>query len=164
MVLWMLIYLTLAAVYDWRDFQIPNWLNAAGGVITITLCIWQGLDWSVMAAGILIPFFCCIGLFYLGALGGGDIKVLMVCGIPMGVSVIHLLILSFLWNGVTAVCILWKHRSFRLRFSYLRHYLSGCLREGRIASYENPDDESKYLHFTYGIFLAYLTLIAGGFL
>lgn len=52
----------------------------------------------------------------------------------------------FLWNGVIAVCVLWKHRSFRLRFSYLRHYLSGCLRDGQITSYENPDDESKYLH------------------
>lgn len=25
MILWMLIYLTLAVIYDWRDFRIPNW-------------------------------------------------------------------------------------------------------------------------------------------
>ena len=164
MILWMLIYLTLAVIYDWRDFRIPNWLNAAGAVITVIICALQRMEWSVMAVGVLIPFMCCIGLFYLRALGGGDIKVLMVCGIPLGAAVIRFLILSFLWNGVIAVCVLWKHRSFRLRFSYLRHYLSGCLRDGQITSYENPDDESKYLHFTYGIFLAYLTQIVGGLL
>lgn len=49
MILWMLIYLTLAVIYDWRDFRIPNWLNAAGAVITVIICAlqeWNGLLWQ----------------------------------------------------------------------------------------------------------------------
>ncbi len=164
MVLWMLIYLTLAVMYDWRDFQIPNRLNVWGAVVTAGICVQKGLEASAMAAGVLIPFVCCIGLFRLGMLGGGDIKVLMVCGIPLGTYVTRLLILSFLWNGVIAVCILWKRRSFCLRFTYLRQYISACLRDRQIDSYRNPDDGSKYLHFTYGIFLAYCTMFTGGLL
>ena len=60
MILWMLIYLTLAVIYDWRDFRIPNRLNAAGAVITVIICALQGMEWSVMAVGVLIPFMCCI--------------------------------------------------------------------------------------------------------
>nr|WP_300209502.1 A24 family peptidase [uncultured Anaerostipes sp.] len=160
--LWMLTYLLTAVFYDWRDFRIPNWLNGAAAAVMLGFCLQRGFELSSMAAGVLIPFFGCVLLFYCGMLGGGDIKMLMVLGIPFGDRIIRVMILSFLWNGIIAVWILWKRRSFRLRMSYLYDYVSNCLLDRRISKYENPNEGSKYMHFSIGILAAYLTLLLGG--
>ncbi len=160
--LWMLTYLLIAVFYDWRDFRIPNWLNGTAAVITMSFCLWRGFELSAMAAGVLIPFLSCILLFYCGMLGGGDIKMLMVLGMLLGDRIISVMILSFLWNGAIAIWILWKRRSFRLRMSFLYDYVSNCLKDRRVSNYENPDEGSKYLHFSIGVMAAYLTFLLGG--
>lgn len=170
MEIWMLIFLSAAVVYDWRDFRIPNQLTGGAAVLTAVICFSKGLGAGDMIIGMLLPFITCIGLFYLRVLGGGDIKVLMVCGIPLGTYIIRLMILSFLWNGVYAVLFLWKQRNFHLRFSTFLNYISKCLESGRIIPYGNteriPDESSsgREIHFSTGILLAYLSLLIGGVL
>lgn len=160
MVIWMLIFLSTAVAFDWWDFRIPNWLTGIGVLITIGICLWKGVDVIDMAAGVFIPFLFCIGLFYLGCLGGGDIKLLMVCGIPLGTYVITFLIVTFFWNGVYAVMFLWKHRSFHLRISYFCNYVSKCLDSRRVIPYQKMGlkSESNQIHFSTGVLLSYITL------
>ena len=37
MKIWILLFLIMAAIYDYRDFKIPNKLNGAGALITLVL-------------------------------------------------------------------------------------------------------------------------------
>lgn len=166
MVLWMLIFLTIAVWNDWRSFRIPNSLVVIGAVVTMAVCFWKGLPLSYMVSGAVLPFVICFPLFILGCLGGGDIKLLMVCGIPLGRWVLYLILWSFLWNGVYAVYFLWKHKGFRLRFQKFSEYISLCVSTRHMKPYISGDDSShrNQLHFSFGIFLAYMTLLIGGVL
>ena len=83
MKIWILLFLIMAAIYDYRDFKIPNKLNGAGALITLVLAGVSG----VKAADMMIEFVVLIScglLFYIGCLGGGDVKLLMVCAISIG--------------------------------------------------------------------------------
>ncbi len=168
MIVWMFIFLFAAVFFDWRDFKIPNLLTGGGALITAGICLYYGYRLKDLLPGTVIPFILCIGLFYLGVLGGGDVKLLMVCGMPLGGRlVIQLLVLSFFWNGLYAAIFLWQHKAFRQRFSYLYHFISTCLKSGHIHSYDNVQVSSSkdaYLHFSVGVLLAYLTMYAGGML
>ena len=46
MKIWILLFLIMAAIYDYRDFKIPNKLNGAGALITLVLA-WR---WRCEAA------------------------------------------------------------------------------------------------------------------
>lgn len=166
MVLWMLLFLALAVWNDWRYFRIPNILIVVGAVVTLGICLLKEVALQHMFLGVAIPFVFCIGLFFLGCLGAGDIKLMMVCGIPLGRWVLDLLLWSFLWNGIYAVYFLWKHRSFRLSFQRFLEYISSCISAKRLLPYTKGDGMSRdyHLHFSTGIFLAYLTLLLGGIL
>ena len=37
MKIWILLFLIMAAIYDYRDFKIPNKLNGTGALITLVL-------------------------------------------------------------------------------------------------------------------------------
>ena len=71
---WIMIYLTIAVFYDWRDFRIPNRFNGAGAVITFLLGLVSGMNIIEIAVGGVIPLIICGLLFYIGCLGGGDVK------------------------------------------------------------------------------------------
>ena len=51
MKIWILLFLIMAAIYDYRDFKIPNKLNGAGALITLVLaeqnCVICDLSGSV---------------------------------------------------------------------------------------------------------------------
>ena len=83
MKIWILLFIILAVIYDYRDFQIPNWLNGIGACITLILAGICGMKVMDITAGVLIVFASCGLLFYIGCLGGGDVKLLMVCGIRL---------------------------------------------------------------------------------
>ena len=102
MKIWILLFIILAVIYDYRDFQIPNWLNGIGACITMILAGICGMKVMDITAGVLIVFASCGLLFYIGCLGGGDVKLLMVCGISIGWGMPQFLILSFICNGIYA--------------------------------------------------------------
>ncbi len=56
-----------------------------------------------MMIGVLVVLISCGLLFYIGCLGGGDVKLLMVCAISIGRAMPQFLILSFICNGIYAV-------------------------------------------------------------
>lgn len=165
MKVWILLFLILAAIYDFRDFRIPNWLNGIGAFITLILAGICGMKVTEMAAGVLIVFISCGLLFYIGCLGGGDVKLLMVCGIFIGWGMPQFLILSFICNGVYAVVFLWKRKNFHLRFIRLFQYVTQCIRNKRLLMYETGEQDSMeggIIHFSFGILAAYIIYLSGG--
>jgi prepilin peptidase CpaA len=101
-----LVLVALAAVIDWRSRRIPNWLNLlllviglcqslqAGGTIGLS----SALLGTVLGFGLLLPAFA------LGAMGGGDVKLLTAIGAWTGpIGVVVVLLLATLVGGAIAV-------------------------------------------------------------
>lgn len=165
MKIWILLFLIVAAIYDFRDFRIPNWLNASGAVVTLILAYISGMKVSEITAGVLIVLFSCGILFYIGCLGGGDVKLLMVCGISIGWGMPQFLALAFICNGIYAVIFLWKRKNFHLRLLRLFQYVTQCINSKRLLVYETGEEDSVkdgIIHFSFGILAAYIIYLSGG--
>jgi len=75
-----------AAVTDLRARRIPNWLTLALAITGVAQSFATGATVTPMVSvvGLLIGFFLPFILFALGALGGGDVKMLAGIGAWMG--------------------------------------------------------------------------------
>ena len=165
MKIWILLFIILAVIYDYRDFQIPNWLNGIGACITLILAGICGMKVMDITAGVLIVFASCGLLFYIGCLGGGDVKLLMVCAISIGRAMPQFLILSFICNGIYAVIFLWKRKNFHLRLFRLFQYVTQCKDNKRLLMYETENGDlmkDGMIHFSFGILAAYMICLLGG--
>jgi prepilin peptidase CpaA len=82
----MLLGLLIAATIDLKSRRIPNWLNASLAVAGLFSALLPGSQVPILyalaglAVGFIIPFI----LFALGALGGGDVKLLAAIGCWLG--------------------------------------------------------------------------------
>lgn len=82
----LLALLGVAAVVDWRTRRIPNWLNLLILVTgLVNACTWGVPTGPKMAAlGLLTGFGILILPWFLGAMGGGDVKMLAGVGAWLG--------------------------------------------------------------------------------
>ena len=164
MKIWILLFLIMAAIYDYRDFKIPNKLNGAGALITLVLAGVSGMKAADMMIGVLVVLISCGLLFYIGCLGGGDVKLLMVCAISIGRAMPRFLILSFICNGIYAVIFLWKRKNFHLRLFRLFQYVTQCKDNKRLLMYETENGDlmkDGMIHFSFGILAAYMICLLG---
>lgn len=89
-----MIWLLLAAVLitalytDLRSMTIPNWLTVGGSLLGIGLhCAYQG--WSglvVSGVGLIAGFSVVLGLYAVGAVGAGDVKLFSAIGAITGTA------------------------------------------------------------------------------
>jgi Flp pilus assembly protein protease CpaA len=75
-----------AAVCDLRSREIPDWipLVIVGWACLATAASLQKLTWLGMAFGVLLAAIVVLPLFYAGAWGGGDAKLLIALGLAVG--------------------------------------------------------------------------------
>ena len=103
--------LLLAAVGDLRSREISNWLNGAIALLAIPFWWSVGLSlWPDMAlqVGVAFGLFMLFALlFQLGAMGGGDVKMIgaLALWLPAG-AVLHLLIIMSLAGGALTMVML----------------------------------------------------------
>jgi len=107
--------LIVAAAGDIRTRTIPNWLNAAIAVGAIPFWFFSGLSlWPEIAAQVAVAAFV-FGLFaiafYIGAMGGGDVKMVSAVALwlPFG-AVMKLLVIMSLAGGVLTLVMLARAR------------------------------------------------------
>jgi prepilin peptidase CpaA len=77
------IMLTIALAWDAASFRIPNWINASILIfypISYLLFDTQA-DWLMALAGFAVVFGVGYVIFAFNIMGGGDIKMLAVCGL-----------------------------------------------------------------------------------
>src|SRR5881394_826036 len=103
----LLAMLGIAAVIDWRERRIPNWLTVlmllsgiAGSVLPGSIAS-PGQAVLGMLVGLTIPFV----LFAMGALGGGDVKLLGGAGAWLGPIIIGKIFLAAAIVGMVIVLI-----------------------------------------------------------
>lgn len=85
--LWVpLIVLMVAAIFDLRRREIPDWISAgllAWAIASIVLG-WSATGWLSLAGGLASGLAIGLFLFWLGGFGGGDAKVLAALGAILG--------------------------------------------------------------------------------
>lgn len=101
-----LLVLSVATITDLYSRRIPNWLVfpywLAGIVVQGVLFGWHGIGQSLAGTGIAIGIFG--GLFLLGGMGAGDVKLCAAVGAWIGPSrMVFALIFTALAGGVMVV-------------------------------------------------------------
>ena len=106
----MLLAFSMVAVMllDITRYIIPNLLNLGILVLYIAAAYMLGLPfgWALLAAGVTLLFG--LGLFALGLMGGGDIKLLVVLMLWTGWSIVSLqfVMMTAVFGGVLVVVVL----------------------------------------------------------
>lgn len=107
--------LIVAAIGDLRTRRIPNWLNAAIALGAIPfwfltgLAVWPDMVTHIaVAAGVFLLFALA---FRVGAMGGGDVKLVsaLALWLPFA-AVVKLLVIMSIAGGVLTVVMLVRHR------------------------------------------------------
>ena len=108
----------IAGVLDLRSRRIPNALTVTGAATALVLRAPMG--WEALADGVLglgLALVLTFPLFALGALGGGDVKLLAAVGAFMGpVELIGACLLIALLGGALALFEATRKGSLRLAF------------------------------------------------
>ena len=112
------IALVVAAVGDWRRRLIENWLT--GGIALTAPLLWiaQGYGWwpeiGLQVILSLTLFLIFLIFFAIGAMGGGDVKLIAALGLwfPM-TSMMTLLIVMSILGGLLTLAMLVYHRMAR---------------------------------------------------
>jgi prepilin peptidase CpaA len=107
--------LAAAAVFDWRSRTIPNWLNAAFALGAIPfwwasgLHLWPGVALHLAVAIAVFGLFAIA--FALGAMGGGDVKMLAALALWLPpLAVLQLLFIMSVAGGLLTVALLAAHK------------------------------------------------------
>lgn len=107
--------LCFAAVSDAQRRIIPNWLTGAIALMAIPYWFatgpapWPGIILQItFAVGVLFLF---AGLFSLGMMGGGDVKLLAALALWLPVSrFVELVVIMSLAGGVLTIAMVLRHR------------------------------------------------------
>jgi prepilin peptidase CpaA len=76
----------VAAVYDLRKREIPDWISLAlvGGAVLSTAAGWSQVSWLNLAYGLGLALVLALPFYGLGAFGGGDVKLVVALGAVLG--------------------------------------------------------------------------------
>lgn len=112
------VLLFAAAISDLRSRSISNWLNGAIALGAIPFWFSLGLDpWPMMAIqlGLALATFALFAIFFaLGAMGGGDVKMIaaLALWLPAGLLLNVLMIMAVAGGLLTVIVWLW-HKARR---------------------------------------------------
>lgn len=149
---------------DFSTRRISNCWIMFGLIAGIICCI---LKDGISGAGLGLLRMCIplllTGLFWLGALGAGDIKFLMVVALFVQREDLLKIMLSGLFlAGIGAFYKLIKTRGFRKRFGYFRSYILQVAATGKILTYKKRTwEDQEIIHFSLYIFLAVIIVLGG---
>lgn len=142
----LVLLVTAASLFDLRRGKIPNALTYPACLFGLGLATadggWSGLTGSLLGFAIgFLPFF---GLYLLGGLGGGDVKLMAAVGALMGYPfTLNALITSILVGGLIALLlVIWEGKLWQaVRFLGLtvgRVFVPGLHREPLTARQNVP--------------------------
>lgn len=167
--IFLLLVLFIAVVWDFRKGKIPNILILCGVSIGIfrLICYHNIATILTYLPGILLPLILLFPLYKIGTLGAGDIKLFCLLGFYFSFMEMIFCIFSafFIGAAIALFILLWK-QNLRERFYYLFYYLKGCISSGHIQYYYQnwkQEDKVSKIHFSLPIFLsaAFLFYILG---
>jgi len=127
-VLWIILSLVIVAtIFDLRTREVPDWIAMA--ILTCALLAtafgWGAVQWPGLIAGLLLGLACSAAVFYLGGLGGADVKLVAALGAAVGPgSLLCVLFWTAIAGGLLALAA--KSRGKR-DFAYVPAIAAGLL-------------------------------------
>jgi prepilin peptidase CpaA len=155
----LLLFVIVAALFDVCERRIPNWLSL--GALTIALGlnlflhqlsgVWQSLG------GLVLAFAVYFALYWLRAMGAGDVKMMAALGAIVGPwNWLVIFLLSALIGGLLGVVlVLWRRR---LRRTIRNLYYLIC----ELAHFRPPHLRHEELHVSKGFGLPHAVSVALG--
>ena len=114
-ILWItLALLFVAACYDLHSREIPHAFAA------LVLCVglastgfgWSGIGWVAMVLGVALGFAAGFGLYALGGLAGGDVKLIAALGAVLGwKALLGVLFYVAVFGGALALIARWRNQT-----------------------------------------------------
>ncbi|MFV0344046.1 MAG: prepilin peptidase [Anaerocolumna sp.] len=160
--------LLLALSKDLKSYKIPNTIILIGYLFGLFFFC-QEQEWTSIhkwVLSIFIPILILFPLFFIKALGAGDIKLFSVIGGFFGISyVINLIVISFLIGGILAVFQLCKNKNLSSRISFFLSYVKKLHLKVTTSDISNTDyvyyskdkeGTRNVIHFSVAIFLGFL--------
>jgi len=152
-----------AAVLDWRERRIPNWLTVSGLVAGVAvngiLAGWPGLKLALLGAllglGLLLPFV------FLRSLGAGDWKLAGALGACLGPrQLISVLVGTILLAGIMALAVvIWTGR-LRQTLRNMAHMLAAFF-SLRMPAFEVSLDNPQSAKIPFGVAMAATVVLYG---
>ena len=109
------VLLIVAAVIDGRTRIIPNWLNLAIAVLAVpywwstSLTLWPDIALQLGIA--LLVFVILLGVFSLGQMGGGDVKLIVALALFLApLDFVRMLFVMAIAGGVLTLIMVVRHR------------------------------------------------------
>ena len=103
-----------AVVEDVRRRRLPNWLTAGGVAAGMACAAWGGWrSLGMAAAGAAVGFLLLLPFHLLGAMGGGDVKLMAAYGAVFGPAGILIAgVFAAVFGGLSAAgALLWNRRA-----------------------------------------------------
>ncbi len=154
-----LILLSVAAVSDLQFSRIPNqWIltGLAAGVLCRILS-WTSFGWGGFSLGMLIPFLICWIPFRMGAMGAGDVKLLVALGaLNGGQDIFWCIFFSFLFAAGISLGRLLSLRQFKASLAQLFFYFQSFFSTGKAGFYEGRYEKGHTIHFAVPVLLGYI--------
>ena len=105
--LWIIMSLVIVAtVFDLRTREVPDWIALAILICAVvaTALGWSVIQWPGLIAGLILGLACSATVFYLGGLGGADVKLVAALGAAVGpASLLCVLFWTALAGGLLAL-------------------------------------------------------------
>ena len=152
-------YLAVATTADLKWRKIPNELILLGimagcfasflktGTAGIVIAVIKG------TATLLLLYV----LYYINALGAGDVKLFAVIAMyPGNTQIQTVVLLSFLTGALAGLIQILHKRQLIPRFYNLFSHIAACVRLRRLLPYQTLEGADSYLHFALYISLGYL--------
>lgn len=150
---------------DFKTYRIPNELILSGLVISFIFQFFRGSILSILYCLGILLIVCIVFLpiYYIHAIGAGDIKLFaMICcflGIRQGIQII---VVSFLIGGVFSIIKLFRHHIFCLQLQSLAAYFTQIYYLKKMVPYESISSQQKnVIHFSLPILLSTILIIGG---
>lgn len=148
-------------MYDVFYWKIGNMIIIIGLAIgSIYVFHEQKIGDSIL--GLLLPAIILFPLFYIHALGAGDIKLFSMIGYIYGRNfTISLITKALLFGAALSLIQIVRFGNLKIRMQYFFRYLFNCLKNHKTEIYydEKKDGRKPVIHFSVAILLAYLYII-----
>lgn len=168
----LILLLIIAVLMDFRYDRIYNGWIILGILLGISLRILgKGLPGIYGAIAAMLLSFCILYPIYkIGALGAGDVKLLVMVGsfVSAGRS-LRIIAFSFIIGSVFSIVKMISEENFRERMQYLFSYLADvlCSRQWKLYGENLKDDYKKYksskIHFALPICISVMLGLGGLF-
>lgn len=125
----LMVLLLAAAVIDWRHMRIPNALTLGGALAGLLLSVLSPasqVSWPLALAGLALGLLVMLPMHVLGVMGAGDVKLMAMAGVYLGVpDTLQAVLFVFVTGGVLALAtVLWR-RAWGPLLRNLRDLLRG---------------------------------------